>query len=316
MIRRLRHTRRGAFLGGLLSLTTAATALAGCATPPSGLTPSAGSSPPAVPSPSTVGQAPVLLPGGWQVIAMDDRVLDRARNVYVPGVLPRNAMLAANGLRYAVTGEDPQVVEIAGGKATRLNQAPALSLRLDPWSPDGDRLVVTTSRKEPFAMGFAVIDVASGKASVHWVDRSRYDCSQCSFVFTRDGKEIAMAVANRAGGEAAELVASVQLFDATTGVPTRSLPIKAMPDSPFAWSPDGSQVIARPDGLRQEYQVVDTRTGDAKPFPHAAVWATADALLAEAQGRVLTLRPDGYVAAEVALAAGLVGPVVFGPPVS
>ena len=88
-----------------------------------------------------------------------------------------------------------------------------------------------------------------------------------------------------------------------------------MPQSPFAWSPDGSRVVARPDQIKPDnVQLIDTATGEAKPFPYLAVWATADALLAESGNSVLTLRPDGTVLADASLAAPLRAPVVLGPP--
>ncbi|MFD0591303.1 YncE family protein [Catellatospora coxensis] len=148
-----------------------------------------------------------------------------------------------------------------------------------------------------------MLDVTTGKVAEHWIDRTKYECSSCSFVFTRDGKEVAMPLADRSQGEAAELVRSLQLFDARTGKPTRSLPVKAMPQSPFAWSPDGSRVVARPDQIKEEdMQLIDTATGEAKPFPYTAVWATADELLAKFDDGVLTLRPDGTVIADASLA--------------
>ena len=57
----------------------------------------------------------------------------------------------------------------------------------------------------------------TGKTTEHWISHTKYDCSTCSFVFTRDGKEVAMPIADRSRGEAAELVQSLQLFDARTG---------------------------------------------------------------------------------------------------
>ena len=74
------------------------------------------------------------------------------------------------------------------------------------WSPAGDRLVGRASQKEPFKIGFAVIDARTGTVSKHWVDVSRYDCSLCTFSWSRDGREIVMAIADRSGGESAEKV--------------------------------------------------------------------------------------------------------------
>ncbi|GAA1405841.1 hypothetical protein GCM10009662_36800 [Catellatospora coxensis] len=294
--------------------------LAGCGSPPPGaMTPSAGPNPaPSVaPSRATLGETPQRLAGGWQVIAAGDRLLDRARNAYVAANLPKEAVLDPTGRRHAIGGGKLNVVMIAGGKTLTVERSMMLgfSRGLDPWSPDGNRLVATINRKDPFAIGFAVLDVTTGKVAEHWIDRTKYECSSCSFVFTRDGKEVAMPLADRSQGEAAELVRSLQLFDARTGKPTRSLPVKAMPQSPFAWSPDGSRVVARPDQIKEEdMQLIDTATGEAKPFPYTAVWATADELLAKFDDGVLTLRPDGTVIADASLATPLRGPLVLGPP--
>lgn len=318
MSRRLRHHRRTTITGGLLAVMVSV--LAGCGAPPPGTTtPSAGPNPaPSVaPSQATLGETPQRLAGGWQVIAAGDRLLDRARNAYVAADLPKEALLDPTGRRHATGGGKLSVVTLAGGKPITVDRYMMLGFYrgLDPWSPDGNRLVATINRKDPFAIGFAVLDVTTGKVAEHWIPHAKYDCSTCSFVFTRDGKEVAMPIADRSQGEAAELVQSLQLFDAQTGKPTRSLPVKAMPQSPFAWSPDGTRVVARPDQIKPEnVQLIDTATGEAKPYPYAAVWATADELLAVFDDGVLTLRPDGTVTADASLAAPLRAPLVLGPP--
>ncbi len=70
------------------------------------------------------------------------------------------------------------------------------------WSPTGDRLVGTVHQKEPNLVGFAVIDAATGAATKHWIDGNQFDCSTCAFSWTRDGREIVMAIADRSGGRA------------------------------------------------------------------------------------------------------------------
>ncbi|WP_144120091.1 TolB family protein [Catellatospora sichuanensis] len=313
-IQQVRTTRRRQVITRGLLIAFVTVSLAACASSqPQARTPSAGPSP----SLSTLGETPQQLAGGWQVVAAGNRVLDRARNAYVPLDLPPDAILDPTGRRHATGGGQLRIVELAGGKVTTVDRYLMLGFGfgLDPWSADGTRLVGTIDRKDPYAMGFAVVDATTGKVAEHWLPRGTYDCSLCTFVFTRDGKEVAMAIADRSLGEAAELVRSVQLFDAQTGKPTRSLPVKAMPQSPFAWSPDGRLVVAIPDQHKKENaQLVDTTTGEAKPFPHLAVWATADALLAESDDGVLTLRPDGTVVADASLTAPLHAPIVLGPP--
>ncbi|GAA1363019.1 TolB family protein [Catellatospora chokoriensis] len=310
---RLRHSRRKAIIGGLLSAAAVATALSGCVSQRPGVpTPSAAPSP----SLSTIDETPQQLAGGWQVVAAGSRVLDRSRNAYVRMNMPPGAILDPTGRRHVTGGEQLDIVELVGDKVITEKRRITLGfgLGLDPWSPDGSRVVGTIDRKEPHAMGFAVTDVATGKTTEHWFSQG-YNCSMCSFVFTRDGKEVALPIADRSQGEAAELVQSLQLFDAQTGRPTRELLVKAMPQSPFAWSPDGRQVVALTDQRKQEdVQLIDTTTGEAKPFPYLAVWATADALLAKFDDGVLTLRPDGTVVADASLSDSMSGPLVLGPP--
>jgi hypothetical protein len=190
------------------------------------------------------------------------------------------------------------------------------------WSPTGDRLVgqiiasETGADGQDFRMGFGVIDAASGALTKHWIDLNNYDCSDCRFAFSRDGREIVLAIANRLRGENAELVDSLQLFDAATGEPSRSLPVKAMPSSPFSWSPDGRYVIANPDVLQTQYELIEVATGKARPFAHDAVWVTDDLLLAVQNATVHTLRPNGSTVGTAELGGAFTGlsEVVLGPP--
>jgi hypothetical protein len=144
---------------------------------------------------------------------------------------------------------------------------------------------------------------------------SRHDCSLCRFSWTRDGREVILAVADRSGGEGAEQVARLQLFDADTGATTRSLPITAMPSGPFSWSPSGRYLIASADKLGSHWRWIDLGTGQSRPFPYDAVWVGDDQLLAVHDGKVLTLRPDGTVTATTALdLPGAGKPISLGPP--
>ena len=113
----LRHTRRKAIIGGLLAAAVAATALTACASPqPGGTAPSAG------PSLSTLGETPQQLAGGWQVVAAGDRLLDRARNAYVPLNLPPDAILDPTGRRHAVGGGSLRVADVTGGKVITVDR--------------------------------------------------------------------------------------------------------------------------------------------------------------------------------------------------
>ena len=154
------------------------------------------------------------------------------------------------------------------------------------------------TQKEPFQVGFAVIDARTGAIRKHWIDHDKYDCSICSFTWTRDGREVVMTIADRSGGEAEERVSGLQLFDAGTGQPAQSLPgVTAPPAGPFSWSPDGRYVLCGPIGASTSWRLFDLTTRQSKPFPYPAVWVTADLLLAAKDGNVLTLTPDGTVTA-------------------
>jgi dipeptidyl aminopeptidase/acylaminoacyl peptidase len=184
------------------------------------------------------------------------------------------------------------------------------------WSPAGDRVLTTINQKEPFQVGFAVIDAQTGIETKHWIDRAAYDCSMCSFTWTRDGKQVILPVADRSNGEGGERVKRLQLFDATTGAPTRTLPVPAAPTGPFSWSPDGRYVIAKPDQMASQLEIIDVATGTGRPFSYThAVWATNDRLLATDTTTVYTLTPDGTAVATMTVNLGAGDdPITVGPP--
>jgi Tol biopolymer transport system component len=182
------------------------------------------------------------------------------------------------------------------------------------WSPTGDRLVAGVSQKEPFKIGFAVIDARTGKVRQHWIDRDRYDCSQCSFTWTRDGREVVMPIADRSGGEAEDRVSRIQLFDVETGAPTRSLPVTAVPLGPFSWSPDGRFVMAGPPSGAPSWRLFDVTTGQSRQFPYNAVWVDADVLLGGEDRKVHTLSPDGTITATTEVDIPDLGMISLGPP--
>ncbi|MDI1465361.1 hypothetical protein QEZ54_30775 [Catellatospora sp. KI3] len=299
--------------------TTLAAALAVSLAACGGQSPAA--DPVAQPSLSTLSGTPQQLAGGWQVVAATGTVLDRAQSRYVPLELPGGAQLDPTGRRYAVEDDTGvTIVEIAAGAQMLVDdEGPDLQLWLDSgmrWSPDGTRLVGMVSRKEPFAVGFAVIDAKTAKRTEHWFDHGTYDCSFCALTFTRDGREVALSITDRSAGEAHDYTRAVQLFDAETGAPTRTVPARVFPGGPFAWSPDGTRLVGRREITVSGYELVDTATGTAVPFPGAAVWATDDLLLSGTGDAVETLRPDGGVVARAVLAGPLHGQVVLGPPAS
>lgn len=270
---------------------------------------------------------PVRLEAGWVVSGVDDWVFDRRKNGYVKltpsGTDPQVYPAPAGDLAAIVDraeGERGYTVEFVrtdgSGPSKKVEIAGAGGQF--QWAPQGGRMltkIVADRREADFGMGFAVIDAASGDVRKHWIDVTKYDCSQCRFVWSRDGREVAMALADRRGGESHEYVSGIQFFDASTGAPTRSLPVKAMFSSPFSWSPDGRYVIAQPDALKPQFRLIDIRTGETKPFPHDAVWASNERLLA-ATSKILTLYPSGTVVEENPLVGAFAnaGRVTLGPP--
>jgi hypothetical protein len=184
------------------------------------------------------------------------------------------------------------------------------------WSPTGDRLVSGYLEKDSGDGGFAIIDVRTGRVTKHPVDHTKYDCSQCAYSFTRDGREVVLALADRSLGEAGDLVAALQFFNATTGAPTRSVPVKVwVPASPFAFSPDGRYLIAEGDRTPGKFQRVDLTTHTAEPFAYEAVWVNSETLLAAEGVLAVALHADGTVLLKQQIAIpDASAPLVFGPP--
>lgn len=268
----------------------------------------------------TDGSAPATkngLPGGWIVLGKGDQVYDRGSRgfVTVPHTGDETVDPAPAGRRVLLTTSQGSLRFTDVDGSNPVSVAAVVFPGSYQWSPTGDRVVLTINQKEPFKMGFAVIDAHTGTVTKHWIDWPAYDCSVCSFSWTRDGKQIVLPIADRSGGEAAERVKRLQLFDAATGAPTRALPVTAAPTGPFAWSPDGRYVIAKPDQLQPQEEVIDVATGASRPQPRPGeVWATNDRLLATTATAVYTLNPDGKAIATTAVNLAGDGPVTIGPP--
>jgi dipeptidyl aminopeptidase/acylaminoacyl peptidase len=273
----------------------------------------AGPPPAATPTQTSNG-----LPGGWIVLGKADRVYDRRSGdfVTVPHTDDEVVQPAPAGRRVLLNPRpnSPRFTDVDGANPVQV--AADRFVGNYQWSPAGDRVVVTIDQKEPPRMGFAVINAQTGTVTKHWIDHTAYDCSVCSFTWTRDGKQLVLAIADRSGGEAAERVTRLQLFNATTGAPTRTLPVRAAPDGPFSWSPDGRYVIAKQDQMLDQQEIIDVATGTSRPLPYPyAVWATNDRILATNATTVYTLTSKGTAVAKVTvnLAAGD-GPIAVGPP--
>ncbi|MFF5232472.1 hypothetical protein [Dactylosporangium sp. NPDC000521] len=312
--RRIRRTRR-------LAAGAAAVVAAVAVAVPWLVLPHRNGAAPAVPAASTSPAATPTtwgsgLPGGWVVTKMGDRVLDRATGEYVTmsGVVwPAPAgkrvltVVAPEKIRISdVRGTNPVTVDTAGFVGDY------------SWNAAGDRLVGAINVKER-GVGFAVIDAQTGEVRRHWIDHDRFDCSQCSFAWTRDGGSVVLPIADRSGGEAEaeERVARLQYFDATTGEARSTAQVTAMPSGAFSWSPGGRYVVAGPPGFATPsgWRCFDTTTGQSVPFPASAVWVTADVLLAVQDGKVLVVTPDGAVTATLDVpGAGPNDAISLGPP--
>ncbi|WP_433055283.1 hypothetical protein [Dactylosporangium sp. CS-033363] len=312
--RRIRRTRRLATTAGVAAALVAVLLPAVLLRSPDNrreipaVTPSPTSSPSAA--------APTDLVGGWRVVAAG-RVALNKDGTYVRLPAAAATVLPAPAGHHALVNIEPnspwQLMNTEGGRPVTLNTVGFIGdFR---WSPTGDRAVSAYLFKDSGDFGFAIVD-SSGMTTRFQIDRNRYDCSQCSFSFTRDGREVVLALADRSLGEAGDLVSALQFFDAKTGAPTRTVIAKAWtPLSPFAFSPDGRYLISEADAPMGKTVRVDLTTGATEPFPYQAVWVTDNDLLANEGLAVLTLRKDGTVSARTTLEtipdAGV--PIIFGP---
>ncbi|WP_433213494.1 hypothetical protein ACQP00_02080 [Dactylosporangium sp. CS-047395] len=315
--RRIRRTRRLATTAGALAAVLAVLLPAVLLRTPDDRREVPGvvrSSAPMTPSPSAV--APTDLVGGWRVVAAG-RVALNKDGTYVRLPAAAATVLPAPAGHHALVNIEPngpwQLMDVNGGRPVTLNTGSFIGdIR---WSPTGDRAVSAFLIKDSGDFGFAIVD-SSGMTSYHQVDHTRYDCSQCSFSFTRDGREVVLALADRSLGEAGDLVSALQFFDAKTAAPTRTIPAKAWtPTSPYAFSPDGRYLISAADAPMGRTVRVDLTTGATEPFPYEAVWVTDNDLLANEGLDILTLRKDGTRSSRTTLEtipdAGV--PIIFGP---
>ncbi|MGI5177174.1 hypothetical protein ACQEVZ_12655 [Dactylosporangium sp. CA-152071] len=255
------------------------------------------------------------LPGGWVVTKIGDRVLDRATGELVATSGVVWPAPAGKRVLTVVAPEKVRISDVRGANPVTVDTAGFVGDY--SWNAIGDRLVGGISQKEPFQVGFAVIDAGTGEVRRHWIDHDRYDCSECTFTWTRDGGGVTLPIADRSGGEAEERVDHLQYFDATSGEARSFAQVPAMPSGPFSWSPGGRYVVAGPPVPEASagWRRFDTTTGQSVPFPGPAVWVTADVLLAVRDGKVLVVTPDGTVTATLDVPGAEPGTAIsIGPP--
>ncbi|WP_262285023.1 hypothetical protein [Micromonospora sp. MA102] len=315
--RRLRRRRRvaaaGAALVAVVAMTLPFVLFRPRPTPPPTTPPVTATPSPAMrPTPGAdwAGK-PLVLPGDWVVTRAQATggsgagvLLDRKRGRYFStdrydGIFP-----APSGSLVAVRDNDrPREIglfDLVSGKTRWYEVGRALSA--PRWSPDGRRLLFTTTQLDH--EGFIVLET-DGTKHTHRLDRRTYFCTDyCDLTWTRDAREVVLP--QTGGGVHNEAVRDkrrgVQLFSADDGRPTRLLPVPGDPAGPSAWSPDGTLVVVQG---QQEPLLVETATGRVvNPLPTAdVVWVTGDRLLyrlpygsrdfvlADTSGRALVRQP-------------------------
>ncbi|HZM77219.1 MAG TPA: hypothetical protein VFC19_15915 [Candidatus Limnocylindrales bacterium] len=270
---------------------------------------------------------PRRLAGGWMLVGMDNWVLNREANSYTRLRTDRSEsqyLPSPTGNLAAMVSPDREanqdLIEFVTTAGAPLHAVRLRTNGVYQWSPGGDRLVTgawaVADPRLGTGFGFAIVDARTGRVSSHRVDTLRFDCSMCTFAWSRDGSQVALGITNRRG-EGSELFAGVQFFDARTGEPARAMPLRAMFSGPYSWSPNGRYVIAQTDGLKREFELVDTSSFESRPFPYDAVFVTDDVLLAVDASTIVAMRPDGTVVDRFELAGefrDLGAAATFGPP--
>jgi hypothetical protein len=208
------------------------------------------------------GDGSIGLPGGWTIAGASNTgtpkqlriALDRQEDRYLKPRNPDDEVYNAPNGDFAVLVNpdfDGRIGlwNVHSGEVRMVPTDPPVA---DPqWSADGTSVVFKQDGRDGVSPGFAVLDVASATLRRHPID-TRYSCILSCFVtWMPNGKELSIPVEGGSDGR-------MQLFDAVTGAPTRTLPVAADLNGPWSWSPDGKLMLVITEGGST---VVDAATG-------------------------------------------------------
>jgi hypothetical protein len=274
---------------------------------------------PAMPVPTDPSGVPanvVKLPGDLAVVAavQESRSLrgsyvwDRHNKKYV--------QVFADGLDLAPVGT---LVQVAGENGFRVFDLPTGENRtpnamgwpvgdgLAAWSPDATKLASTSVNKASGQMRLTIADLSTGEVKTHELD-ALWRCGDfCQPTWHPNGTEVGLTVTDTSvpHDEALpDVQRGLQLVSASSGQPTRFLPIRGFPAGFNSWSPNGLSVIVsgtttRTADRERQLQIVDAATGrvvgevgvaqeQAKP-----VWLDNSRFLLPIRTGVLTFSSDG-----------------------
>ncbi|MGE5829545.1 MAG: hypothetical protein ACM30G_14465 [Micromonosporaceae bacterium] len=272
---------------------------------------------------------PISLPGGWTILSTGfpgSAVWNRDRRAY-EGVNRDWVLVAPAGPYAAAAPDDPtdltrvEILDLRGRNPRTVSLGRRELGSAPQWSPDGTRLLLTTIDTKTPTTFITILDAGSGDLTSWPIDK-RYLCTGwCRLTWTRDGTEVVWPLTDRSvphDDSGLDPRSGLQLFSATDGHPTRTLPVRGDVSGPFAWSPTGRYVIVAgavvSGGQRtQKNWLVDVGTGAVvRTFPDGApYWIANDRLLLAGGGLMITLvDPTGAPLAlfESPAMAALLGP--------
>ncbi len=282
-------------------------------------------------APADWGKRPLELPGGVIVTALTRNDVGRdtrAGRTLATGnvVLDRKTgrYTALTGDYYTVWGApELQRGVVNGNGGLGIIRADGsivwadVAFALDPqWSPDGTRLLATTSK------GFAVIDARTGDVRRTSTPDAMSACpDDCLFTWLPDGRRVAIAQRDLTVAqdeEKPDVVDRIKVYDVSTAKLLTTLSAPGVPAGQDAWSPDGGRVVLKhaTAGGWGDRLIFDTATGkvngtiaeeDVHFLPNGQVLglneADAIARLYDSTGRVLeemTL-PQDFAARKISI---------------